>query len=243
MASEKMTGLFLFSILFNLFFSVYGYAFTTFPETSSQNPYLDISIDLDDLYEIGISFGNATSFNKTWGSAPTLIDQGDGVPLRVDWGPHVDGDYFQLQVQNPVERYLNTWNLPYPLDLYMGPEFDHYSMLYNSTLISLYEPEYDWVRGAGGSNFAFFLSPIPQDYGNFTNAVYETGIITVTYGEPVSITGEDEISIKNFIKWYYNTVAGANSYGLPTPMVWFMRIIFTLNVIAGVFMLKELSRF
>lgn len=237
MASEKITSLFLFSILFNLFFSVYGYAFTVFPEDPGEVPDLDISLDIDDLYEIGISYNNATSLNITYGSAPTLVDEASGVPLRADWSSHLDGDYFQLQIQNPVERFLNTWILPFPLDLYMGPEYDHESFLYNSSIVNYFEPDYGWVRGTGGSNFAFFLSPIPPDEDNITKAVYETGILTLTFGDPIAT---EELSFRNFVRWYYSTLIGASSYGLPVSLVWIMRIVFSLNIIAGIFMLKEL---
>lgn len=238
-----MSSLFLFSVLFNLFFSVYGYAFTNFPVEPSENPDLNIALDMDDLYEIGISFSNATSLNITFGADPTVLDQGIDIFYRVDWSSHIRGDYLQFQVQSPIERFLNTWVLPSDLSLFMGSEGDFYAELYNSSLVSLYEPGYDWIRGRAGSNFAFFLSPTPADRGNITRAIYETGTLILTYGDPISLTGQDEISIKNFISWYYDTLIGANSYGLPEGLVWFMRIIFSLNVIAGVFMLKELSRF
>jgi hypothetical protein len=237
-----MTSLFLFSILFNLFFSIYGYAFTYFPG-EGVTPDLDIGLDPDSLYKIGMSFINGTSLNVTFNMAPVIIEEETGVPLRVRWESYLTGDLLEFEIQNPVERYLETWYAPLRLNLYMGPEYDHYTYLYNSTIVTLWEPEFNWTRGVGGSDFAFFLTTWPDDDNNITKAVYETGRLVLTYGEPISLTGEDEISIKNFIKWYYNTITGFNSYGLPSALVWFMRIIFTLNIIAGVFMLKELSRF
>lgn len=241
--SEKMTSLFLFSILFNLFFSVYGYAFTNFPGEWTENPDLDIAIGIDDLYAIGITFTNATSLNITFGEDPLLIEREGGVPLKIDWSSHpLKGDYFQILIQSPIERYLDTWYLPDSLDLWMGPDDDFYMFIWNSSLVSLYEPDHDWIRGLGGADFTFFLSPTHADTGNITRAVYETGILTLTYGTPISLTGQDEISVKNFILWYLNTITGADNYGLPDSLIWLMRIIFTLNVIAGVFTLKELSR-
>lgn len=239
-ASERMTGLFIFMFIFNALFGVFAHAFTVFPEDESDVYDYEIAIDESRLLDYGLIFQNASSYNITWKAAPVYFSANEK-DFRVLWdeigilGSH-DGLLFQKQ--SLIEQYADSWLFPERQQVALGETGEVVSEIWNSSIITYWDPEYNWTKIDIASGVQGFITPILSDQHNITKAVYETGILQFTVGQPRELG----YSIGSFIDWYWGVVFGFSSYGLPSSMAWIMRLIFSLTVMSFIFMTRALTR-
>lgn len=235
-----MTSLFLFMLIFNILFGLFAHAFTVFPSFDQEIYRYDISIDEVRLNSYGISFVNATSFNVTWKEAPQIFEQNDK-KFRVKWdeiGILGLRDGWLFEKQSIIEQWADTWYFPEKQMVGVGETGEPMIEVWNSSIVSYFSTEFNWTKIDIASGVTAFITTINSDSNNITKAVYETGTLTLTVGEP----REESYTVGNFIDWYWGIVFGFNDYGLPSSMAWIMRIIFTLTVGSFVFMTRSLTR-
>lgn len=238
--SEQIHGIFIWGIVFNLLFGVFGFAFTTFATDPAEYD-LDIALDVDQLWKNGIIFVNATSFNLTYGDDWHYFTE-NNKELRVRWYDPVipllapAGIYFERQ--SIVEQYTDTWIYPLKQEILLGESRDIVQWLSNGTLIEYWETDNNWTRLDVANGIIGFISTIPPDENNITKAVFETGILTLTIGEPESTSS---FSAENFIDWYWSAVFTFDYSEVPFLLNWLMKIIVILNLVSAIFVVRELS--
>lgn len=241
MADELTTKFFYGGIIFNLLFSVFGFAFTAFPAT--QSTALDIPINQELLYQEGLVFNNATYFNLTYNDDWSYFEQ-SGRNMRIGFREgsldpnNVDG--VTVQQQGLVQQQFDSWLLPTNLPMYVGPDYKVLTgNLDNASIVLYFETDYNWTRFRTHNGVNGFLTTQAADNNNITKAVYETGILVVTLGE---LAVEVETDIATFARWYWNTLFQFGYTGFPSVMGWMLKLIVLLNFISGVIVLREQFR-
>jgi hypothetical protein len=233
-AGDRMQSLFLFSVIFNLIFAPLSFVFTNFGEEPGEE--YQIAIDEIRLNRYGISFVNATSFNITFSGGPTEFEQNDK-KIRVEWlDRFLFEDTITFSKQSIIERTLDTWFFPEIMTIFVGENAAILRGITNSSIVTYFDTDYNWTKIDIDQGVLGFLTTIPQDNNNITKAVYDTGILTLTIGEPRS----ESWDAGSFIDWYWSLLFGFNDYGLPSAFAWLMRLLFTLTIVSAVFVTRDL---
>lgn len=241
--SEITYRFFYAGIIFNLLFSVFGFAFTAFPTTG--NTEIDIPLDADTLYQEGIIFVNATYFNLTYNGNWTYFSQAER-NMRIGFreagiDPLVQ-DGITIQQQGLVQQYFDSWLLPTTLQIEVGPNYRalvNPKNLGNSTIVQYWENDYNWTRFRTLNSITGFVTTIPADNNNISKAVYETGILTITIGELQVLS---DIDILTFARWYWNTIFSFGYSGFPSVLSWVLKLIVIINFVTGVIVIRDLFR-
>lgn len=239
--SERIYGLFIWGIVFNLLFGVFGFTFTTFANEPIDSD-LEISLDVDQLWETGIVFVNATSYNITYGDDWQYFTE-NNKELRVRWyDPLIPlsapaGIYFERQ--SIIEQYTDSWLFPEEQQVLIGQTRDIEPYLSNGTLIEYWETENNWTRIDIANGIIGFIHTLASDSGNITKAVYETGEITITIGEPSTTSA---FSTSNFIDWYWSAIFSFDYSEVPVVLNWIIKIITTLNLTSAIIVFRELTK-
>jgi len=237
--SELIHGIFVWGIVFNLLFGVFGFTFTTFADEPITD--FDISLDVETLWKNGIVFVNATDYNLTYGADWTYFTE-NNKELRMRWYDPTtpltapDGLYFQKQ--SIIEDYLDTWFFPEPLNIFVGESRDIVAYLSNGTMIEYWETENNWTRIDIANGIIGFIHTQQADSNNITKAVYESGELVLTIGEPSSTSA---FSTENFIDWYWSAVFSFDYSEVPQSLNWIMKIIVSINLVSAIFVIRELS--
>lgn len=248
LASSDLTlKIVLFSMIVNLVFPVFAYSFTTI--TGSDFESLDISISQESLINAGLQFSSAQSLNVTYEAAPELatFNISDRL-LRVRWfHDALWGDRFRFTRPSLIEYTVGEITGDY---FSLGGEaltaesngFYYTHDFYNSTMVSNYDPDYNWtmvtITQAG---LTILFSTIPGDAGNITQAVYETGTITATVGERVS--QDQSFDFRAFVDWYFSMLFTNKNYGLPASVNWLMRIFVTITLFSAFLVARDILPF
>jgi len=239
--SERMYNIFIFGIVFNLFFSVFGYAFTTFAYEAIPENY-EIAIDNEELWKQGIIFLNATSFNVTYNEDWHYFSQ-NNKDFRVKWYEPIiplnspAGFYFEKQ--SLIEQWLDTWIYPEKIPLLVGEEGAIFlTEIDNSSIVNYFDIDAHWTE-IKFEGLICLLSTIPGDEANISKAIFDTGIITVTVGKGSS---NQDFDLQNFAEWYWDTLFSFNALGIPESILWFTKIITTINFVSAIYVLREATK-
>lgn len=236
--NENMSGIFIFLLIFNILFSTFAYALTVFPEAETQADF-SVTIDQEKLLQYGVSFINATSLNVTFGADYQYFTYNDR-NLRVKW---IDGaagaDYIVFEKRSWLGEKLDSWLFALDLSVSLVDENFVTNALYNGTIINYWDSENDWLRINIDSGVIGFLTTLPADAGDIENAVQVTGILTLTVGE---VSTQEGLNIGEFIDWYSGMILGLNYNGLPSWMNWIIRGILTINLVVGIYAIRDLTK-
>lgn len=231
--------IFIGSMIFNLLFSSFSYALTTFADSPSD--IIDIGIDQESLMQGGLVLVNATdfqlSFNDTW-HYYTMND----VRQRVKWGTDlVRGDGFNFQKQSFLERTINTWILPQYTGVWFGSTksglIDGY--FNNASVITNFDNQKNYTRFNLDTNDIGFIYPIEADKGNITRAIMETGLVNMTIADTYAMTDQ---SAQGFVKWYWANLFSWEYQGLPYAITVFLKIITFVNLASAIIVIRELFK-
>lgn len=233
---DRIYSIFIFGIIFNILFSMFGFAFTTFASQPSET--FEIIIDQDVLWEEGIVFLNATSFEIDYNGGWSYFTE-NNKKFRLQWYdpiiPVVFGAGIHIQQQDVIEQYTDTWAFPKQLSVQIG-EQKHYSKvgITNASMITYWEPDNNWTRFSFGNGYLGFLSTFDN---NITRAVDE-GSLNVTLGDPES----DQYDVGNFVDWYWDSLFYWNVSGIPGSISVFTKLLTTLNFVSAIIVIRELFR-
>lgn len=232
---DNMSSIFIFYLIFNILFSAFSYAWTVFPEYEQSQDF-DIVISQEKLLEYGVTFTNATSLNVTFGADYQYFTYNDR-ELRVKW---VDSatDYIIFQKRTWIGQRLDSWFFNMDLDIQLVDHGLVTQALYNGTIIAYWDAVEGWLRINIDYGVVGFFTTIPGDAGNVTKAVIETGILTLTVGE----TETDAYSFREFIDWYWSMIFGYDYSAMPQSLQWLMRAMLSLNIIVGIFAIRDLTK-
>lgn len=242
MAGDTDTRFYIFILVLNLVFPVFGYAFTNFPGASVEG--YEVDIDLEALEAIGITLVDAESHNITFNSG--WIDYEDlnktyrakfGDDCRIsDFSNYFDG----VQIQtSPVSGWL-TWFFGYnvPIKSYssgLGIEY-----LGNATIISDYDENYNWSRFSLSTGELLFITPFDPTQ-NISYAVNTEGHINVTIGK--AFEADAGFNFMRFASWYVSIMVGGQSWGLPAIFGWITKLLGALSILATIMLARELIGF
>lgn len=232
-------------IIFNILFSMMGYAFTIFPSTGSDQ--FNIPIDQEGLANEGILFLNATAFNLTYNGdwvEFTLVDEKMRISFRDSvYSPEYTlYDGITIQRQRLIQSYFDSWLFPDYVALEVGK---NYQQLYltrsisNSTIIQFWETNYNFTRFRTDNDVSGFISTLAIDDNNITKAIYETGNVTITLGE-LQLT--PDIDISTFARWYWNTLVKFEYEGFPAIISGLLKLIIIVNLVSGILVMREQLR-
>lgn len=233
-------------IIFNLLFSMMGYAFTTFPTTPADQ--LNVPIDLEVLADEGIIFLNATAYNLTYGGDWIEFTEADQ-KMRISFrdAPIYDPKYdlydgIMIQKQALIQSYFDSWLFADYIGLELGVNYEPLGdtrSISNSSIVSYWENEYNWTRFRTSNDIAGFITTRASEDNNITKAVYETGNLTVTLGE---LQLNPDIDITTFARWYWNTLVRFEYVGFPAVLSSIIKVIVVINVVSGILVLREQFR-
>jgi hypothetical protein len=165
--------------------------------------------------------------------------------MRVYWtdGPIID--YFSNRRKGWVQNLLGTWWNAIEMDVIAddggvkGPTY--YS---NLTVINEWDPLYNWTKWTCvENNLIVFITTRESESNNISQAILDTGIVTVTVASAVFTSSED-VGIASFVSWYRTVVfAGGQQWGMPSFMTWVVRIFSFMMILSGIILAKELREF
>ncbi len=214
-----------------------AYTFTTF---GAEPDAFDTTLSIAQLQNAGIMLSGGESFNITFGD-PAQEYTVTNTTMRVKWvNSLLFGDYFAQQQQSWIEKVLGTWFFPIEMNVVLDGSqgFIRSRDFTNATVIAFFDSQYNWTRYSIVENgLVGFITPLPINQGNITEAILN-GTVTVTIGAEIySETGSNTL---NFANWYVSVVSGTSDWGLPSFMVWVVRIFSFMTILAGYLLFTEL---
>lgn len=233
---EIIYRFFIGSIIFNLLFSGFSYALTTFADQPSD--VFDIPISQEELLEQGIILVNATTFEITFGEDWHYYTMNE-VRQRVKWDHDIiRGDGFSFQKQSFVEKYLDTWILPQYVGVWFGSTKSGLvdGFFTNSSVIINFDTSKNYTRFNLETNDIGFIVPIGADGSNITKAILETGIVDMTIADATVFTDD---TIQAFVKWYWSNLFSWEYSGLPYAVSIFVKIIVFVNLASAILVARE----
>lgn len=245
MASEVMSKLTLISLVVNILFPVFAYAFTSFDNEIAS---YDLSLDDQTLLSSGIQFKDADSLNLTYGSYITYNVSNQ--LIRVKWyNKPLVGDIFRFSRPSIVERGIGALTGDY---FTLGGEelltsvegVGMVNTIYNSTIVEYFDASYNWTHiKLTQTGHILLFTPVQEldDPNNITQAVYETGELTVTLGK--RFTEASEFNAVEFLDWYFGFILNYSNWGFPPLFSWIMRLWAALTLLAAVIVTKDLIPF
>jgi hypothetical protein len=238
---EATLRLVIFSFVLSMLFPMMAYTFTSFG-TLPEN--YDITLNKDELENAGIILSDGISHNVTFGGVAQEYTVGNQT-MRVQWVSRIAplSDFFSSQKQSYIEKLFGTWLVPERMDvIYDGSSgwirsWDNT----NATVLSHYDTQYNWTKWKCVQNgLVVFVTPLPASNGNLTLSIIN-GTVGVTVGSTL-IEGGD-VSMLNFVTWYVSIVTGqAGDWGMPSFLVWVVRIFSFLTILSGYLLGSELIR-
>jgi len=243
MVSDATVKLATFSILLNILFPVFAYSFTSLE--GSDIEAWDLSISLDDLLNAGIQFDEVTQENITFGGDPiTFNNSGDLQRFRWFNKPLV-GDILRVTHPSPIEwawgeitgDYFGLGGSQTPLVIDGEVYID--GQIFNSTLVTKFDTEYNWTRlDLQTQGVVALITPRPEHDFNISEAVYVDGNLTITIGHPRAQDGS--FNPGEFVDFYWDMLIGAGDWGLPSVMNWITRILTVITMFSAVLLGREL---
>jgi hypothetical protein len=236
------TKLYVFVLVLNIIFPVFGYTFTTFE--SDPEDY-EISLDMDTLNMAGINLIDGESHNMTYNGAwvyytelNTTIRAHFQDDIRDPWITII-GDGIGLQKRGAVSIALDTWALAYTVSVKSWETNEWLKLISNSTIVRDYNEDYNWSRFILYDGTQIFVTS-HESHQNITRAVYEDGHVNMTLGR--TLEESSAFNFRRFVTWYMSIMVGSNSWGLPSMFSWVLRILGAMSVFAVVLLSRELIR-
>ncbi len=240
----SQTRFYIFILVLNLVFPVFGYSLTNFPSGAPTEYAIDI--DREALEAIGISLVDAESHNMTFSRVWVGYD-GLNKTYRARFSDrsHITGRptayYDGVQIQtSPVTNGLLIWFFGYNVpakSVVSGLSIEYVS---NASIVSDYNPAYNWSRYVLGTGEMLFITPNDPTH-NISYAVNNVGHINVTIGKTFERTAG--FNFMRFASWYLSIMVGGQAWGLPEVFAWITRILGALSVLATVMLARELIGF
>ena len=231
----------IFSFILSLVFPTMAYTFTTFGE---QPDNFDMTLTTDQLQSSGIQLSDAETYEVTYDDVAQQYTVKNNT-MRVQWkNPTLGSPYFSNQQQTYIERILGTWFFPKEMDVILNPSQGSQAShtLVNSTIVNNFDTDYNWTKWTIVENSLTVFVTTSLDDNNITKAIFETGVVNVTVAS--EFFGGTDINYKQFVNWYLRIVTGqAGDWGLPTFMIWIVRIFSFITFLAGVLLAKEFIPF
>lgn len=216
---------------------MFAFAFTTFANQPSES--FETVLDQEKLWREGIVFLNATSFEIDYNDPYIYFTENNRkyrirwfdptIPLRKPAGLHP-------QQQTIIEQYSDTWYFPEYLTVKIGPQkILSREGVSNSSMVTYWESDNNWTR----FSFSGLLGFITTSDNNISKAVYETGSINVTIGEPDT---SSQFDVNNFIDWYWESLFQFNNEGIPVSVSAFVKILTILNLVSATMVIREMLK-
>lgn len=238
----SQTRFYIFILVLNLVFPVFGYSLTNFPSGAPTDYSVDI--DTEALEAIGISLVDAESHNITFNSG--WADYTDlNKTYRAKFSNDVrltglGGYHDGVQVQtSPVDGWL-TWFFGYNVpakSVITGVSVEYVS---NASIVADYDARYNWSRYVLGTGEVLFITPNDPTH-NISYAVNNVGHLNITIGKTFEAT--TSFNFMRFASWYLSIMVGSQAWGLPEVFAWVTRILGALSVLATVMLARELIGF
>lgn len=237
-----MTKLYIFVLVLNLVFPVFGYTFTAFGENPGD---YEMDLDLDALHMAGITLVDAESHNMTYNSGWVYFTELNKT-IRSQFMDNVRdpmililGDGVTFQSQSAVAMALEGWTMPYRMSVKSVITNEWIKYIANDTIVRDYNTLYNWSRFILKSGHQVFITP-NLTHGNMSRAVYEDAHINVTIAK--TFEEESNFNFRRFLGWYTSIMIGSQSWGLPSVFSWVLRILGALSIFAMVMLTKDLIR-
>lgn len=231
-SSGSMTRIYLFVLILNVVFPVLGYTFTTFGD--DQQAY-EIDLDQDALMAAGITLSDAESHNLSYPS-PWVEYTLQNSTIRAKWQYNA----IAFQKRSAIGRAFNSWIFPYVIDVKSVLSNRWHGSVYNSTIVSDFNTEYNWTRFILEDGNHIFVTPYADD-GNISKAIWIDGHVNVTIAKSFEESGTN-FNFWNFLGWYSSLLIGDQSWGLPDIFSWFIRILGVISLFAMIMLTKDLIR-
>jgi len=234
-------SLYVFILILNLVFPILGYTFTTF---GSEFEEFDINLDSDTLMMAGITLVSGETKNVTWNGEWVYFEiQNKTTRFRFMENmrnPSIEiiGDGVATQRQTAVSLALNNWFFAYRLSVKGIKTGDWAKGMFNATIISEWEPNYNWSRFLLSDGTNFFITCFSGE--NITKSVYEDGTLNITVAQTFDET--TNFNFWQFLGWYSSLMLGSQSWGLPPIFAWVIRLFSALSILALVLLSKEMIR-
>lgn len=218
-----------------------AYAFTGFEAAPPES--FKISLEYEDLLNAGIMFSSAESLNVTFNGGGVDFNTSSTI-IRALWHKPIFSEaVLQFRTPSIIEKawgdvtgdYFSLGGTVSPLSINEAP----YMGAVNSTIVAAFNPAYNWTRiDIGQAGLIALVTTLAADDNNMTQAVYVTGILTVTIGKPMSEGGIFDFI--QFVEWYWGLLTASHNYGLPVAFAWFLKILAVLFLTSGIMFAREL---
>jgi hypothetical protein len=229
------------TFILSLLFPVFAFAFTNFG-VAFDTYDISVSLDQDSLINAGIILKEGISHNVTFrGGYVEYVLQ--NLTVRVAWIRQlITGDYFFHYRQSFVGGVLNNWLFTRGLSPKIGTDTLNFDGMKNATVINNFDTEYNWTKyKIVETGLTAFITTIPSDQNNITQAIQDTGMVTLTLGKQIS--QQEEFTFTSFVDWYWSIILGANDWGMPSFMSFLMRLISALTFLSAILLVKDLLPF
>jgi hypothetical protein len=238
----SQTRFYIFILVLNLVFPVFGYSLTNFPSGAPTD--YEIDLDTEALEAIGITLIDAESHNMTFSRDwVEYTDLNKTYRARFSDRSQVTGlptYYDGVQVQtSPVTGWL-TWFFGYNVpakSIVSGISLEYVS---NASIIADFEDAYNWSRYDLGTGEKLFITPNDPTH-NISYAVNTVGHVNVTIGK--AFEAESNFNFMRFVSWYLSILVGGQAWGLPEMFAWITRILGALSILASIMLARELIGF
>ena len=234
------TKLYVTVLIFSLLMPVISFALTTWEDDVED---YEIAIDPDVLMMAGITLSDGITLNVTYQSAFVYFEF-ENQTIRTKWTdtwslePNKTG--FGFETQGVINKWLDNWWYPYHYKLRPQSEASWRKIATNLTILSNFEPEWNYSRFILEDGYQVFFTPYDPSE-NLSFAIYDSAHLNCTIGKTLMEDGAS-FSFMQFMNWYWSLMIGSNSFGLPTFMSWIVRLISALTLLSGVLLAKEMLR-
>ena len=234
-------GLYIFILVFNIVFPVLSYTFTGFEAEFGD---FDVSLDMDTLMMAGINFVDAESDNLTYNGPWAYFEVQNKTTrfrymddVRDPWWVIV-GDGIATQRQSPGAKARESWDSTYRISVKGAKAGNWLKAIWNSTIISEWNIDYNWSRFMLNDGTNLFITPFSGN--NITKAVYEDGKLNLTVAKTFEQT--TNFNFWQFISWYASLMLGTQAWGLPPIFGWIIKIFSAISILALILLTKEMIR-
>lgn len=234
-------GLYVFVLIVNMVFPVFGYTFTTFGEAPEN---FDVPLDADTLNMAGITLVGAEHHNISFTATWAYWTEINGT-VRARWMEDVSfgqvnlGDGIIIQGQSAVGKALNNWLLPYTVRIKSIKTNQWFASISNASIITEWSPTYNWSRFVLANGHQLFLTPY-LTHNNISQAAFVDGHLNMTIAK--TFEESTHFNFWRFLGWYTSILVGDQSWGLPPMFSWLIRILGAISILAVILLTKELIR-
>jgi len=219
----------IFSALFSLIFPVLAYPLTTFYATEPMQ-YTSRALDPDALAQARITISGEDIQNLTRDGGWVEFNV-SGEPIRARWITDYGYKFFEWKKKGWL-----GWITPVYLYVLDPPREEEYDFFYEDEVITYWSDEYNWTHVKLNKGYhVFFL--IRPGYSSITECI-NNGEITMVIASVYEEESGPGYQLQNFQAWYLSILGGRNTFNLPTPLFWLLRLISIIGVISFIVLLR-----